>query len=119
MTNELCDKVVSKDPFMLKCCLDRYKTQEMCDKAVDAFLSPLKFVPDWFFTSKMIKKFDDDLFSNDDIIFVNEDPNNVALFTDEIGFVGVDLNKMNLDDVNFDENDPETITPARCMAWCY
>ena len=32
----MCDKVVSEDPFTLKCCLDRYKTQEMCDKAVDA-----------------------------------------------------------------------------------
>ena len=34
----MCDKVVSKDPFMLKFCLDRSNTQEMCDKAVDAFL---------------------------------------------------------------------------------
>ena len=34
----MCDKVVSKDPFMLKFCLDRCKTQEMRDKAADAFL---------------------------------------------------------------------------------
>ena len=31
----MCYKVISEEPFMLKCCLDRYKTQEMCDKAVD------------------------------------------------------------------------------------
>ena len=28
----------------------------MCDKAVDIFLPTLKFVPDWFVISKMIKK---------------------------------------------------------------
>ena len=44
----MCDKVVFKDPFMLKYCFDRYKTQEMCDKAVDVFLATLKFIPDWF-----------------------------------------------------------------------
>ena len=31
-------------------------TQQMCDKAVDDFLAALKAVPDWFITSKMIKK---------------------------------------------------------------
>ena len=47
----------------------------MCDKAVDVFLGTLKFVPDWFVTSKMITKLDDALFFNDDII-LNEDSNN-------------------------------------------
>ena len=42
------------------------------------FLPTLKFVPDRFFTSKMIKTLDDDLFSNDDIFFVNEDSNYVT-----------------------------------------
>ena len=43
-TREICDKVVSKDPFMLKYFLDRPKTQEMCNNAVYAFLPTLKFV---------------------------------------------------------------------------
>ena len=34
-------KVVSKEPFMLKYCSDRYKTKEMCDKAVDAYFLAL------------------------------------------------------------------------------
>ena len=42
----MCDKFVSKDPFILKYCLDRYKTQEMCDKAIIVGLSVLTFVPD-------------------------------------------------------------------------
>ena len=46
-TQEMCDRVVSKDLFMLKSCLDRYKTQKMYDKAVNDRLTSLKFIPDW------------------------------------------------------------------------
>ena len=42
----MCDKVVSKDPFMLKYGLDRYKTQEMYNKTVDGLLPTLEFVHD-------------------------------------------------------------------------
>ena len=70
------DKAISNDPFMLKYCLGRYKTQEMCHKAVDDFLPALKFVPVWFVTSKMIKKLDA-LFANDVILFFDEDCGNV------------------------------------------
>ena len=55
----MCDKIVSDDPFQLKYCHETYKTQKMCNKAVYDFLpalKALKFVPDWFVTSKMIKK---------------------------------------------------------------
>ena len=33
----MCDKDVSKDPFMPKYCLDRYKTKKICVKLVDIF----------------------------------------------------------------------------------
>ena len=56
---------------MLKYCLGKYEIQEMCDKAVDAFLPTLVFFPDWFVTFMLIKKLDDILFSNVDIIFIN------------------------------------------------
>ena len=39
------DIAFSEDSFMLKYCLDSYKTKKMYDKAV---LSTLIFVPDWF-----------------------------------------------------------------------
>ena len=35
-----------------------------------------------------------------------------------MGIISVDLNKINLDDVNFDEDDTETIIHVRIMAWC-
>ena len=42
----MCDKAFSGDSFILKYCLDRYKTQKICDKAVDNFLLTLPFVPE-------------------------------------------------------------------------
>ena len=76
---------------MLKYCVNRHKTQKNCNKAVDTFLPTLEFIPDWFVTSKMIKKLDDDLFSNGDIIFVYEDSNYVTLFIYEMSILSVDL----------------------------
>ena len=48
----MCDKIVFKEPFILKYCFDRFKTQEICDKAVDGFLLTIKFIPDWFVMKK-------------------------------------------------------------------
>ena len=89
----------------------------MRDKAVDVFSPTVEFVPDWFVTRKMIKNLNDDLLSNDDIIFSNEDSNSVTLLSDETGCLSVDRNNINLDDVNFDEEDPETIIHDRLLAW--
>ena len=41
----------------------------MCTKAVDDFLSALKFVPNWFFTNKVIKKLLIALYADDNIVF--------------------------------------------------
>lgn len=94
---------------MLKYCLHRCKTQEICNKAVDAYLPTLEFVLDWFVTSKIIKKRDHDLFTNNDIIFINEDSSYVTCLSDELDIISVDFTNINADDVNFGENDPETI----------
>ena len=51
-TQEICDRVVSEDPFLVVYCSDKYKTQRMCDEAVDNSLTALKLIPDWFVTSK-------------------------------------------------------------------
>ena len=50
------DTVVPKDPSLIVYCSDKYKTQRMCDGTVDDCLAALKLIPDWFFTSEMIKK---------------------------------------------------------------
>ena len=65
----MCYKFISEESFMLKYCFNRYKTREKCGKAFDASLPALKFVPDWFVTNKTLKKIDDVVFCNDDIVF--------------------------------------------------
>ena len=114
----MCHKAVSNNSFMLKYCVDRHKTQEMCDEAVDDFLPVLKFVPDWFVTSDMIKKLHDIIFANYDILSFDEDSGNVTFSIDEMSILSVDLDKINLDDVNFDEDDPETIIHVRLNNLC-
>ena len=64
----MCDRVVSEDPFLIVYCLDKYKTQKMCDEAVDDCLAAMKFIPDWFCTSKMIKKLFAALYADGNII---------------------------------------------------
>ena len=51
------EKTVSKNPFLLEHCPDKYKSQKMYDKVVGDCPAALKFLPDWFLTSKMIKNF--------------------------------------------------------------
>ena len=50
----MCDKVVSKNTFMLKYFLARYKTQDMCDKPIHTCFRTLKFVSQLFVTNMMI-----------------------------------------------------------------
>ena len=54
-TEKICHRVVSGDPFMIAYCSHGYKTQRMCDEAVNDCLATLKFIPDWFVTSKMLE----------------------------------------------------------------
>ena len=77
------------------------KLKKMCAKSVDNFLPTLKFVPDWFFKSKMIKKRYNALFSDDDILFFDGDSGNVTFSNDEMSILSVDLNIINLDEANF------------------
>ena len=49
----------------------------MCDKAVDDGLAALKFVPDWFDSSKLIKKLCTALYSDKNILYFHEDSSNV------------------------------------------
>ena len=86
----------------------------MRDKAIDDFLPALKFVFNWFVTSN-IKDLDDILFANDYKLFFDEDSGIVLFSSDEMGILSVDLNSINLDEVNFDVDNLETITHVRLM----
>ena len=91
---------------MLTYCLDRYKTQETCNKTDHAFIPALKFVPDWFFTNRMLEKLNYIVVSNDNIVFVNEDSDSVPFFSDDMDLDIIYIDNINFDDDNFDDNDP-------------
>ena len=109
----MCDKVISKVPFMLKYCLDRYKTQEMSDKADAAFLPTLTFGLDWFFWNETLEKL-----SNDDIDLDDMNSDIAKFFCDARGLDTINLSNTNPDDDNFDDDNSETIIHVRLMTWC-
>ena len=53
----------------------------MCDETVDVFLGALKFIRDWFVTSKMYEKVHDALFANDNYSFFYKTFEKVTFFT--------------------------------------
>ena len=64
---EICD--IPCTSLLIVYCPDKYKTHKMYQAAVDDCLAALKFIPDWFVTSKMYEKFNNALHANDDILY--------------------------------------------------
>ena len=64
----------------------------------------------------MIKKLYDALFSDDYVLFSDEDSRNVTILNDEMDFLTIDLNNMSHDDANF-EDDLKIIIHVRLLAW--
>ena len=89
----------------------------MCDKAVDDCLASLKFVPDWIVTSKMIKELFTTLYADENILYFKEDSDNVMFSCNEVSFLNIDLNNINLDNTNYEEDDPDTFIHSRRLAW--
>ena len=52
----------------------------MCDEAVDDSLTALKFIPDWFVTSKMIRKLCTALYADDSLLLFGGDSGDVTFF---------------------------------------
>ena len=88
----------------------------MCDEAANDSLAALKLVPDWFVTSKTIKKLFTALYADENILYFNEDSGNVVFFCNEMGILIIDLNNIKLDN-NFYEDDSDTIILIRLLIW--
>ena len=136
MTQEMCDKafnkcflpffftflsnikfrIISDDSFSLRYVPDQYKTQQMCDKVVGDCIPALKFVPDWFVARKMIKILFTALYTEENILYFNEDSGNVVFICIVMGILNRDLNNINLDNTNYHEDDPDTII-VRLFTW--
>ena len=96
---------------------DQYKTQQMCDEAVDDCLVALKFAPDWFVTSKMIKILFTAFYVDENILNFNEDSGNVVFTSNGMSILNIDLNNISLDNTNYDEDNPDAIILVRRFAW--
>ena len=89
----------------------------MFNEAVDDCLAALKFVLDWFVTSKIIKKLRTALYADENIHNFNEYFSNAAFSCNEMGIIDIYLNNINLDDSNYDKDDSKTIIHIRHLAW--
>ena len=102
------DEVVSEDPFELKDCRDRYKTQQMCNKAGDDLL---------LLKAKWWKKIITALYADNNIICFNEDHGNAVFSCNEMGIITIDLNNINLDDTDNNDDDFKNTIQMRLLAW--
>ena len=86
----------------------------MCDEAFDDSLAALKLVPDWFVTSKAIKRVFTALYADENIPYLNEDFANVVFSCNEMGNFNIDLKNITPDN-KFDDDDPDTVIPVRLL----
>ena len=89
----------------------------MCDKTVADCLAAIKFVPDWFVTSKMIKILFTALYTDENIFCFNEDSIDAVFMCNGMGILSVNLSNINLEDTKYDEEDFDTIIFIRLLAW--
>ena len=64
----------------------------------------------------MIKKLLTALYADDNVLYFNEDSSDVIFSCNEMGILSVDLYNINLDDTNYDKDDPEATIRVRRFA---
>ena len=64
----------------------------------------------------MIKKLLTALYADDNILYFNENSGDAVFSCYDMSIFSIDLNNINLDDTNYDEDDPETIIHIRFLA---
>ena len=63
----------------------------------------------------MIKKLYTPLYIDDGLFFFDEYSGNIRFYYNEMGILSVNLNNINLDDKNYEEDDPDTIILVRLL----
>ena len=64
----------------------------------------------------MIKRLLTAVYADENILYFNKDSSNVVFNCNGMGILNIDLNNINLDDTNYDEDDPDTIILIRRLA---
>ena len=57
------------------------------------------------------------LYPDDNILYLNEDSDDVMFSCNEMGVLSIDFNDINLSGTNYAENDPETVINIKILAW--
>ena len=57
------------------------------------------------------------MYADENILYFNEGSGKVSFCGNEIGILCVNLNIINLDDTNYEEDDPDTIILIRLLVW--
>ena len=86
----------------------------MCDEAVDDCLAALKFIAEWSVTSKMLEK----LLMLYTLMMIYSLPMKVWIKSHLLPIKNIlaeDREKINLDNDNFDEDDPDSIIQIRFL----
>ena len=87
----------------------------MCYEAVDDCLTALKFVPNWFVASKRIKILLTAFYTDENILYFNEDSGDVIFTCSGMGIFNTDLKNISFDNINYDEDDLDTIILVRLL----
>ena len=67
--------------------------------------------------NKMIKILSTTLYADGNILYFNKDSSNAVFNCNGMGILNIDLNNINLDDTNYDEDDPDINILIRLLAW--
>ena len=57
------------------------------------------------------------MYVDENILYFNEESDNVIFNCNGMGIRSIYLNNINFDDINYEEDDPETIILIRILAW--
>ena len=79
-------------------------------------LGASKLIIDWFVIGEMIRNFFAVLYTDENILYLNEGSGEIVFNCNGMGIFIIDLNNINLD-YNFDEDDPDTINLIKLLAW--
>ena len=113
-TQEICDLVVSSYPSVIVYCPDKYITEKMCNEAVSDSLATLRLILNWFVTIKMIIKLYTALYTDENILYCNEDSGDAAFVCNEMSILSINSIKL---DNNFDGDNPDPIILIWLLTW--
>ena len=115
-TQEMCDRIVSEDSFLIVYCPYKYIKQKCVMKLFLILKWHLSLFLIGLLHAEWLKKVFTALYADANLLYVNEDFANAVFNWNGMGILNIDINDINHDD-NFHEVDLDTIILIRLLAW--